>query len=95
MTGVSSPALVVGVLEASAEPAVLERTLPSDKQFHPSLRKLEGKLWTNQIIFLKLSVAANCDNSLSAASQLPLIRSWLSQPVGVQGRRRRGVSQFW
>ena len=73
--------------------AALERTASSDKQFHSRLRKLKGKLWTKQIILLKLSVATNRDgeqfisNFTTASNQKLALRAG-----GRMRRRRRDVS---
>lgn len=76
--------------------AVLERTVSSDKQFHPRLRKLKGKLWTKQNILLKLSVATNCDEEQFISSFTTVANQELALPAGGQRRRRRrDVSQFW
>lgn len=98
---VSSPVLVVRTL-LSPHPrrglgwaAVLVRTVSSDKQFHPRLRKLKGKLWTKQIILLKPSVATNCDEEEFISNFTTASNQKLAVAAGGQRRRRRDVSRFW
>lgn len=74
--------------------AVLERTVSSDKQFHPRLRKLKGKLWTKQIILLKLSVATNCDEEQFISNFTTASNQKLALPASGHMRRRRDVSQW-
>lgn len=68
-----------------------ERTL-SSKWFHPSLRKLRGKVQTKQIILLKISVATNWQQFISSFATVSSQK--LVLPAGGQ-RRRKDVSQFW
>lgn len=68
--------------------------MPSDKQLHPRLRKLQGKLWTKQIILLKLSVATSGGEEQFISSFTTAALRKLALPAG--GRtRRRAVSQSW
>lgn len=107
---VSSPALA-GRAGLSPHPrgglscvALLKRTVSSDKQFHPRLRKLKRKLgqtpsfWQSFLLRDGGRRGQNktwCDEGQFISSFTTAPDRKLVLPAGGRMRRRRDVSQFW